>query len=303
VAADRVVRPRQWAALALAGLLAACASPCTYDAGEVLPVTVVQGLPMVPVQVNGATVPFLLDTGATNSVVLPEAVERLQLPSDRLRTTRGRGIGGSFDQRNALLNELRVGQRALRNLTLPVITHAQPGQRIMAGVLGADFLQVSDVEIDMPARRATLHEARSCLSGLPPWEGEYDTIPIGVLPGGWVALRVEVEGNGANALLDTGAAISMVRQSSALRLGAPAAALSAEPSGQVHGAGQDRRDVRLHRFRTVRIGQETLRDVPVGITPLPETDPFSVIIGQDYMQSRRLWLSYARQRLYVQRVR
>jgi predicted aspartyl protease len=297
-----VVTSRRWAALALAGLLAACASPCRFDAGDVLPVSMVQGLPMVPVRVNGEAVPFLLDTGATSSVLLPEAVQRLRLPQDASRSSRGSGIGGSFQSQNALLGELRVGRRSLRNLTMPVIAHAQAGQTAMAGVLGADLLRGSDLEIDVPARRVTLHDTGACLAGPPPWSGEYDTVPATVLPEGWVVLRAEVDGRPADALLDTGAAISLLRQSSAPRLSVPAAALAAVPDGQVHGAGQQRLDVRLYRPRTLRIGQELLRDMPLGIAPLPEGDPFSLVIGQDFLQSRRLWLSYARRTLYVQRL-
>jgi predicted aspartyl protease len=298
-----VVRRRGWVALALAGLLAACAAPCAYDAGDPLPVTAVRDLPMVPVRINGQAVPFLLDTGATNSVLLPEAVERLRLPTDALRTTAGHGIGGEFQLQNALLGELRVGQRALRNLTLPVIAHAQPGQSIMAGVLGADFLRSYDLEIDMPARRMTLHGARSCRSGPPPWVGDSDSIPVQVLPNGWVTLRAEVDGVPTDALLDTGASITIVNQSAALRMGMPEVVLTQPAVGQVHGAGQERLDMRVHRFSSLRIGQEVLRDVPVGIAATPAADPFSLVIGQNYMATRRLWLSYATRRLYVQRLR
>jgi predicted aspartyl protease len=292
----------RWAALALAGLLAACAAPCVPDAGDRLTLTMLRGVPIVQAHVNGTPTPMLLDTGATNTVMLPEGVERLRLPTDETRITRGRGVGGSFTTRNVLMRELRVGRRAVANLTVPVIAHALPGQPVMAGVLGADFLGISDLEVDIPARQVTLHDARSCTAGQPGWAGDYDTVPIRVLPGGWVLVRVLVDGQAVDALLDTGAALSTVRQSTALRLGMPRAVLSQPVAGQVHGAGQDRLDVRAHRFGTVQVGPDVMRGMIVGITALPEADPFDMVLGQDFMRSRRLWLSYARQRLYVQRV-
>jgi hypothetical protein len=151
----------------------------------------------------------------------------------------------------------------------------------------------------MPGRRVTLRQASACTG--PAWAGEFDTIPVRVLPGGWVLLPLEVEGQTIQALLDTGASLSTLRESTALRLGMPPAVLATAPVGQVHGAGQDRLDVRPYRFGTMRVGQEVLRDVPVGITALPPADPFDMVLGQDYIQTRRLWLSYATQRLYVQR--
>lgn len=287
------------AALALAGLLAACAAPsCDPGAGDALPVTMQRGLPIVQAQVNGTPAPFVLDTGATTSVMLPEGAAQLGLPLDPARTTRGRGVGGSFEAPNVLVNELRLGRRAATALSLPVIAHAQPGQRVMAGVLGVDVFGRSELEIDMPARRVTLRPPGACAG--PDWSGGYDTIPVRVLPEGWVIVPLRIEGQPVQALLDTGAALSTIRQSVALRLGMPPAVLSGAPAGQVHGAGQNRLDVRPYRFDSVQVGREALRGVTLGVTALPDADPFDMVLGQDYIGARRLWLSYATQRLYVQ---
>lgn len=290
------------AALALAGLLAACAAPCAPDAGDTLNLTMLRGVPIVQAHVNGTPTPFLLDTGATNTVMLPEGVERLRLPTDATRVTRGRGIGGGFSANNVVVGELRVGRRAVNNLTVPVIAHGMPGQPVMAGVLGADFLGISDLEIDIPARRLTLHGGGACSASQPPWAGSFDTVPVRVLPGGWVLVRVLMDGQPVEALLDTGAALSTFRQSTALRIGMPAAVLAQPVAGQVHGAGQDRLDVRAFRFNTMQVGQDVTQGMVVGVTALPDTEPFDMVLGQDFMRSRRLWLSYSSQRLFVQRV-
>jgi predicted aspartyl protease len=299
------VLKRSWRGLVLAAsaLLAACAAPCDFSQGDVLPISLAGGKPVVPVQINGTRVPFLLDTGATGTSLFAESATALRLPADRMRNTTARGVGGISQQRNALVQQMRVGEREMQRLTVPVLTHNRPTPLPMAGLIGADFLRASEVEIDFPARRFVLHDARTCFARTAPgWTGEYDTIPLEVLPSGLVRLRVEVNGSALWAVLDTGAEHSTMLRSVAADLGISEAALSGKPVGVVHGIGATRVELRVQRFDTIQIGAETLRNVPVGIIDIPAGTPFGMLLGLDYIAQRRLWLSYTQQRLYVQRV-
>lgn len=289
--------------LAASALLAACAAPCEFNQGDVLPISLAGGKPVVPAEINGARLPFLVDTGATSTALFAESAAALRLPVDRMRTTTARGIGGVSQQSNALVQQMRIGTREMQRLTLPVMTHGRPGALPMVGLIGADFLGTSEVEIDFPARRFVLHDARTCFARTAPdWTGAYDTIPLDMLPGGLVRLRVQVNGTGVWAVLDTGAEHSTMLRSTAASLGVPAAALSGKPIGVVHGIGATRVELRMQRFETVQIGAETLRNWPIGIIDLPPGTPFSMLLGLDYIAQRRLWLSYSQQRLYVQQV-
>nr|WP_272874871.1 retroviral-like aspartic protease family protein [Roseomonas marmotae] len=258
-------------------------------------------VPVVPVEVNGQRMPFVLDTGGTSVAVTPEAVQFLRLPRDPVRKTELRGTGGVSVEQNALLRRMGVGRRQFGNLSLPVAAHPLPGQRLIAGFLGANLLRASEVEMDIPSRRVVLHDARTCLASPPPWPGGYDTIPVEVLQNGWVLMTVELDGTAVPALLDTGAGHTSIRRSTAVALGVPEAMLSVAPARLLLGIGPSRMEARVHRFATVRIGQEVLRDMPVSVVERPDDFPFGIVLGQDYIGARRLWLCYARQSLYVQR--
>lgn len=289
--------------LVASALLAACATPCDFSQGDVLPISLAGGKPVVPAEINGTRLPFMVDTGATATALFAESAAALRLPPDRMRNTTARGIGGVSQQRNALVQQMRIGEREMQRLTLPVMTHSRPGSLPMVGLIGADFLGTSEVEIDFPARRFVLHDARTCFARTSPaWSGEYDTIPLEVLPNGLIRLRVQVNGAGVWAVLDTGAEHSTMLRSTAAGLGVPQSALSGKPIGLVHGIGATRVELRMQRFETVQIGAETLRNWPIGIIDLPPGTPFSMLLGLDYIAQRRLWISYAQQRLYVQQV-
>lgn len=292
---------RRIAALGLAALLSACAAPCSYGPGDVLPISLAGGKPVVPVDLNGRRVPFMVDTGATGTSLFSQTAVSFRLPVDARRSTTARGIGGESRLQNALVAHLRVGQMELNNLSLPVVNITRAEGVPMAGLVGADLLRLSDVEMDFPQRRFVLHRNNGCVAGPPPWPAGYDEIPLDVLPNGLTRLRVRVDGTELWALLDSGADHSTLLLSTAQQLNVPASVLTGKPAGSVHGVGDTRLELRVQRFQTLQVGAEIMRDQPIGIMDLEGDYPFDMILGLDYIASRRMWLSYALGRLYVQR--
>lgn len=285
--------------LGLLGLLGACAAvPCQPEAGDVLPVAMLGGHPLVPVGVNGRAVPFLLDTGASHTSLVPGSVAALGLQHDTLRKSRAVGIGGESEAQNVLMARFRVGARELRGLTLPV---AQAQGRGFAGLVGMDLLRVSEVELDFPSRRVVLHDARSCVGPGGAWAEAYGTLPLTITPQGLLVVRVVANGHPMRALFDTGAAATVMRQGVATRAGVPEAVLARPVDGWTSGVGPAMRGVRRHLLPELRVWEEVLRDVPVGIVETSWDLPFEMVLGMDYMASRRFWISYDRQRLHVQR--
>lgn len=280
-------------------LLGACAAtPCQPEAGDVLPLVMRSGHPLVPVGVNGRAVPFLLDTGASHTSLVSAGMAALGLQQDTLRKSRAVGIGGESEAQNALMARFQVGRRELRGLTLPV---TQLRGRGFAGILGMDFLRVSEIELDFPARRIVLHDARDCIGPSIAWTAEYGTLPLTVTPQGLLVVRVVANGQPMRALFDTGAGISVMRQGVAPLAGVSEVMLARPADGRVGGIGPATPAVRRHVLPELRIGEEVLRDVPLGIAETSWSLPFDLVLGMDYMAPRRFWISYARQRIHVQR--
>ncbi len=96
---------------------------------------------------------FVLDTGASRTVVTPELAERLRIPVDQ--GISGTGVGGKMDSRPATLNSLALGGITVRDLPVVVGTFldaigAAAGAKL-DGILGNNLLRRYRVTIDCPA--------------------------------------------------------------------------------------------------------------------------------------------------------
>lgn len=261
--------------------------------------------PLVPVEVDGRSVPFLLDTGASNTALTLGGAQRLGLPMTAASPFgQGFGIGGASEAGAARVGSLRIGRTGARNVVLPVVrmtqgTEANPIAQSWYGMIGAELLRRNELELELAAGRAVLHPVSACPAG-PPWSGEFQAIPATILPNGLPVLQGTVNGQPARALFDTGAQRSLLFHDAALRGGMPAAALAAAPAGVAHGFGTEAVPVHRMVLETLGLGPRLWRQVPMAVIPGGDNLPFDMIIGQDFIGGRRFWLSYARGVLYVQ---
>jgi hypothetical protein len=97
-------------------------------------------------------------------------------------------------------------------------------------------------------------------------------------------MPVEMNGVALSALFDTGARGNILSSASGTRLGVTA------------GDGATATLARAARFR---VGDELFADSRLGVIDLPAFDA-DMLIGEDYMQTRRFWLSYATGALFIQ---
>jgi len=54
----------------------------------------------------------------------------------------------------------------------------------------------------------------------------------------------------------------------------------------------------VHRFATLDIGSDFIRDPLIAVVDLPQRD-IEMVLGSNYLAHRRLWLSYATHRVFV----
>ena len=59
-------------------------------------------------------------------------------------------------------------------------------------------------------------------------------------------------------------------------------------------------DGRVHRFSQLAIGAEVIRDPEIGVTDLRLSDA-DLVLGVDFLQSRRVWMSYGSQQIFLSR--
>jgi predicted aspartyl protease len=292
-AADAACRPEAAERLVLAAP-AAPASLAVLGPGAA-------ALPTVLALANGAALPFVLDTGSNLTQLRTEAAVALGLPMDPGRATPITGIGGTSRLPNALLRHFQLGRRVFQNLSLPVAPGGEDAGRI-AGILGADLLRHGALELDLPAGLAALHDSPDCQAAPPPWPAA-ESLAVEITPEGLVILPLRLNGRPARALLDTGAAQTVLRQDRIAAFGIPEAALRAPPAGTIYGTGEETAVFHIHQGASIQlvtalggIGHSTQ---PIIIAPLPPSLPADLALGQDVLGRHRLWLSYAGRRLFL----
>ena len=293
----KAVRPawgRHLLALAFASLLqvgAASAEParagCVLKKQAELPVRLQSGFAFVPASIGGAPVTFLLDTGAQGMLLTPGIVKALRLPADPHAGTRMLGTGGTRDAPNVMLRGLRVGGVPMTDGSAPVavlpgVPQTEPP---LAGLLGGQFLDTYDLDLDVPHGRMALYSALGC--AVPPFPLPYSTLPLLFSPEGDAFVTVQVNGGRLLALVDTGSRASILTEQAAERLGLGGPS-SANLARGVDGSTLPIRHLRVH---TLQIGADVTANAPISVSPLL-LGRGDMLLGLDYLGRHRVWVSY-----------
>jgi predicted aspartyl protease len=289
--------------LAIANLSAANAGrePCRVERQAALPLIGGWRSMLVAAEIDGAPVTMIVDTGAQWTAITPQTVKRLKLPADPWNGGLHRGVGSFSNSVNAIAGSFRIGGMAFENRSLSVAPFYLGAEVSppFAGLLGADFLYRFDLDIDFPHRMLTLYHNHGCRAGVPPWGGvRIVAIPLVKSATNRLNLAASVDGHPFRAILDTGATKTLITRPNALRTGVTPEMLDRDPAFRSRVVGNEAVMLRRHVFGDVQIGPERLkrRALAVGGTMLGGGD---MLLGLDYLGSRRVWVSYALRQMFV----
>ncbi len=290
-------------ALVVLSLLGGCATSsgsgsCTMQ--EVGEITVLsdRGLPFVPVTVNGHKVAFLVDTGSFISTIDPAAAAPLGLSPAGSNHFGIVGIDGDLKAPVVPVHDLEIGSLRAHDVTFAAAGHFGKtigGLRIV-GLFGADFLSNYDVELDLPNRRIGLYvEAGTCGTSFDPWDVAATSVRYRLDPSGHVIVPIRLDGASMDAVLDTGAQISVIDPSDAHAAGVSDAALASDRSTVMRGIASLPVQSRLHRFSTLRVGD--LETGPMTFAVNTTDDP---LLGENWLRHHTVWVSYPHDLLLIQ---
>jgi hypothetical protein len=166
------------------------------------------------------------------------------------------------------------------------------------GLLGADVLSAFDVDLDLRDGALTLYRARDCPQAGPPWQEPY--LSLGTIGRQRDRLLVPIMLDSAVgvATMDTGAQHTAVSEHLAERAGASPADMANDQQITAHGASAEQISVRLHHFSLLRIGPSSIADPVLPVVPIPE-GLGDGLVGDDFLEGRRIWLSYAALRVFI----
>ena len=252
--------------VAAGGIAGAAVSSCTLVKVEDWPTRVQRNRLLVEGAINGRKISVMLDTGSMRTLIFRAAAVRLELPLSGAARERIFGVGGETTVAVAWVDEFRVGQAAQKGLRLLVAGEQDPGDDV-AVLLGEDFFRQFDVEFDLAHNAVRLFQPKDCDGvSLAYWahtgasEVEFEALDASRPE---IILAVQINGQPLKALLDSGAALSVLDKADAARLG-----VTPETPGVVVGArslgmGKSGADSWIGPFRSFTIGNETIQDTQI----------------------------------------
>ena len=291
------------AAVLLAGP-ARAAERCGLDLVAELALRDTDGFLSIVAGVSGGTASMLVDTGSDAGLVSQAAVRALHLPVETARMASVSGTGGAAGRLPVAFASLALGGLVVRDVALPV--GALPALPRIAppveGLIGGDLLSGFEVELDVAGGALRLYRASGLASlcrDLPPWSGAYQSVAL-TRAGNRMLVPAELDGQPVEALLDSGARSRIVSRRAALASGVGAAVLDGEAGGLTSGIDGHEVVYHWHRFRSLRIGGEIAVDPVLTVTPLD--GPFAMLLGADWFERHRVWVSYGTDRLFFRSV-
>ena len=257
--------------------------------------------PIVPVTANDVALALILDTGAERTVLTPAASERVKAQPPRIAFQRQmQGLVGALSTNEAELRSFYVGSAAIawhRVVVAPVtIPTSRPTP--LDGLLGADVLSDFDIDLDLPRNRLALYGKQTCPTAAPDWPLPYAAFTTGRSRGEHLFFPVHLDGIELTGFIDTGAQLTALSTSAARVIGVSAAMLARDPPVTIRGATVGSLSSHVHRFSQLKVGPEVVRDPEIAVADIDLRDA-DIILGIDFIGSRRLWLSYGARRLFL----
>ncbi len=252
---------------------------------------------------SGAMLDFVVDSGASLTVISPDTRSRVQGEDQAFIPAAG-AAGEISGARLFTVNALQLGALQFRSHLAGVLDLSSVERRVgrqIGGVLGRNFLEAVDVAIDFQRARITIDRAGVLVREL---AEEWELVPLCLeeLPAGLSALRIvssEVEMVG---VFDLGASKTMFNEAAAAALD-----LVEVPgkAGEAMGA-----DGKILQTKTVAgpalaVGATVLQAPRAEVADLPVfevlelMDAPALILGLDVLAERRMILASREGRLYL----
>jgi len=103
------------------------------------------------------------------------------------------------------------------------------------------------------------------------------------------------------AIVDTGAQRTAVSTKAALSLGVTETALAQDRSITIRGSAGEQLTAHIHRFAQLEVGGEITHNPDITVVDLNLHDA-DLVLGVDFLRTRRIWFSYGSLQIFLKRV-
>jgi predicted aspartyl protease len=266
-----------------------------------LPMTLKAGHVTILASANGKHLTLGIDTGGYGSSLTQAGVDQLGLPYSARLGAVIPAIGGMWiSEGNVHLNNLRIGDLKLDGVYIPEMV-AFPG---VDGLIGPDILGHYDAEFDFGGKTFSLFKPHPCSDHAVYWTSSYTVIPFTLTRSGHVRVPVILDGQNTDAILDTGAGISVLSMRDANSMfGLAANSPNVEATGPVSGTPW-RRPVNAYTytFKTLTMDGVTIHTPRIELIDgrnFLGNDYATLVLGNDVLSRFHLYIAYREKKLYV----
>lgn len=288
---------------------------CHYVKAASLPVAFGGGQIIANTKINGADVPMLVDSGAMRTQLIRGEAKKLGLSFGPTRLV-SYGVSGVSDVSYTMIDDITIGPSHGKDVELLVNDDTTMSVKF-GGLIGADFLFRSDIEISPAEQEIKFFVAKDCATPfLARWDGAISRVEMKAGQGADIRPRIMVEINGQpiTALIDSGASHTTLDLRGAHRAGlSPDSPGVKQLTEKVSGIGTHSMTSWSVPLDTVTIGDETIRDVRVEMADLhsamvhdghneqafelSESLP-SLILGADFLQAHHVLFARSQGQFY-----
>ena len=271
---------------------------------------------VVDASINGKKIGAMVDTGASLTLLLRPAAERLGLERRETRGYQAFGVGGATKVESALIDEFKIGNASRKSWRMFVAGEREMGDDI-AVILGEDFFSQTDVEFDLAHNVIRLFKPQGCEGvSLAYWTADeprevaldamYDFQPR-------ILLTVQVNDQPVKAMLDSGASTSIITVADAARAGVTPGSAGVVAIARGSGLGTKSVETWAGAFDTVVIGNEIIRRAhirfgnlykdmtynSVGSRLAQSVEPEQpMLLGADFLRAHRVLISHSQRKMY-----
>jgi len=291
--------------LAFGVLTSAHAATCQLQVNASLPVSFIGASPVITVTINGQDEHMLLDSGSEYSYLSVHTYNALNLHDTATADAYTTGLGGNVQNNTFTMVDLNFGAVRYHDEVMFLAENVIPskkGKALFDGIIGYDVLQRFDIGLDLPDHNITLYTPEQCATPILPWTGDYAPVPFTRPQGASPVIPVAINNQTLNAVLDTGAEVSLFMQASLSRSGVIPEAQPANASGSGLGLGNREFGLHMAKFSTVTIGAEQFSDDWLGVDVTKNRDLNANedgFLGEDYFATHKVFIANSNYTAYL----
>lgn len=279
---------------------AAWADECRLTTYGTLPVEMVGNRATTVVKINGQDAHFIIDTGAFFNMMSSANAASLGLKLEPAPMGyRISGVGGS-----ASVQQTHVKDFGILGSSLPKVAFIVGGTDAGMGLLGANLLDIADLEIDLAHGKLSLFKPEHCeKTSLAYWvkDGNYN---LADLESGEdrndrrTFVKVIINGKAVRALIDTGAEATVLSRAAAERAGIDLQSPDARVGSSSYGIGAKAVKTWTVKVDTFSVGSETIQHSQMQVIDGAFGDRTEMLLGVDFVLAHHMFIANSKKKLY-----